>query len=55
MSNKFVRKMKQAASFEEWLKRLARFDYSLVRENGLQMWTKADYQSYWEQYRGAIS
>ena len=54
MSSKFIRKMRQAANFEAWLKRLMRFDFSLVKENNLQSWTKADYQKYWEKYKGAI-
>jgi len=46
MSRKFIRSIRKAQSFNEWLERLKRFNYSLIKENGLQAWTLADYKTY---------
>lgn len=47
MSKKFLRSIRKASNFLDWLDRLKRFDCSIVKENGLQMWTVADYKAYW--------
>lgn len=52
MTDKFIRKFNQAKTFDEWMTRLLRFDYSLIKDNNLQMWTKADYKKFWEYYKG---
>lgn len=48
MSNKLLRSIRKAQTFAEWLERLKRFNYSLIKENGLQAWTVADYKTYWQ-------
>jgi len=54
MSRKFIRKFKEARTFIEWMECLKRFNYSLIKENGLQLWTMQDYKNYWMQYKGAL-
>lgn len=49
MSNKFLRSVRKAATFADWLERLKRFNHALIKENGLQMWTMADFKNYWTQ------
>lgn len=53
MSKKFLRKFIQSQTFDEWMKELQRFSFSLIKENNLQRWTKADFQNYWTQHKGA--
>lgn len=47
MSNKLLRSIRKAQSFEEWLEQLKRFNYSLIKENRLQAWKVEDYKAYW--------
>ena len=51
MSKKFIRKFMQSSTFEEWIERLKRFDYQLIKDNGLQLWTMQDYKNYWEAHK----
>ncbi len=54
MSQRFLRKLKQAKTFNDWLDRLRRFDYELIKSNNLQSWTKQDFKNCWNKYKGEI-
>lgn len=54
MNQRFIRKLKQAKTFNDWLDRLKRFDYELIKSNNLQMWTVQDFKNRWKQYKGEI-
>jgi len=49
MNMKFLKSLRKAATFTDWLERLKRFNCALIKENNLQMWTMADYKNYWMQ------
>lgn len=49
MSRRFLRSIRKAPNFSAWLERLKMFNCSLIKENGLQMWTVADFKNYWTQ------
>lgn len=55
MTKKFIKKLRNANNFEEWVIRLKRFDFELIKENGLQLWTMADFKNYWTQHKGVTA
>lgn len=51
-THRFIKRFNESRTFEEFMHYLTRFSYKLIKENNLQHWTRADFKTLWDGYKG---